>query len=265
MEPSTQRERQPTSQVDPALDAGIQRVVSLARATIVHADFTRSGSQQHHWEFEVRMKVSCAFFERVCAWFNAHCSTSPAHLSDDVFYTVTLRGAETTVRASRTVARGEDGQDVLQVSTVEKIRLADQAVRVTPESWGSQQQYRGGHHVQKGVDYCDMRVTLSRETLEGQEPKHAGVGMRPMTFMRRKVRQSFAFHKWWRLDATVVYTGNTLQELEEAQRHGVCEYELEIECIDLPAMLSEKTDAYVAQDAMLKCVALFTPSAYKLN
>jgi hypothetical protein len=253
----------PRPHISPDVDFKLRRLVAAARQYHAAAGSAKR-AQQEHLELEVRMKVGASFFVRVLEWFKTHCShQATSQLSDDVFYT----HAGKTIRSSRrAVGGGGAERDMLVVSTVEKTRMGDEMVKVTPlDGWASGEE----------DTYCqNLRMTLNVERATEQSSSSsssssaAAAGEQcgaPLTLVRRKERHSFAFHKWWRLDATVVHTGKTLHDLEERQRAGECEYELEIECVNLPAMLAEKSDAYIAQDAMLKCAALFYPRIYQLE
>jgi hypothetical protein len=187
-------------------------------------------------ELEVRMRVSAEFFLRVLTWFSkayAHVNTV---VTDDFFYTVKGQA----VRTSRTIAPHPT------LSHVIKTRLASEDVTVEPSA--------GQESLKKGIDYCDLRVSLNEEK---GVPCTLPVGV-DADLIRRKERTTFMFHKFWKLDATKVYSGSTLAQVEHKQQHGECEYELELECVDLETMLSEKTDDYIAEDAMLKSTALFS-------
>lgn len=188
-------------------------------------------------ELEVRMKVSADFFYRVLQWFNKAFTSVVTVQSDDFFYTV--KGE--SVRTTRTL------EPNVVLTHVIKTRLASEDVSISTTS-----------DLKKNVDYCDLRVSLNEEksiTFTLPVGVHAD-------FIRRKERTTFNFHRFWKLDATKIFTGNTLEQVELKQRGGECEYELEIECLDLAAMLSEKTDEYIAEDAMLKSTALFNFGAY---
>ncbi len=185
------------------------------------------------------MKVTADFFERVIQWFQkAHPDTCTA-CSDDFFYNV--KGI--SVRTSRMTSSPE-----ICLQHIQKVCLAAEDVSIAPVE----------SHLVKGADYCDVRVALNEEK---SIPFNLPVGV-AVQFIRRKERASFEFHKFWRLDATKSYSGKTLEEVEHKQQRGECEYELEIECTDLDAMLSEKTDEYIAEDAMLKSTALFKPGSF---
>ncbi len=187
------------------------------------------------------MKVTVDFFQRVTQWFHqAHPGTSTV-CSDDFFYNV--KGV--SVRTSRTTTPHE-----VCLQHVQKVCLAAEDVSIAPV-------YGEGEHV-KGTDFCDVRVALNEEK---SAPSNLPFGV-DVQFIRRKERASFEFHKFWRLDATKSYSGKTLEEVELKQQRGECAYELEIECTDLNAMLSEKTDEYIAEDAMLKSTALFRSGSF---
>ena len=190
-------------------------------------------------ELEVRMKVSADFFYRVLQWFNKAYAQTPTVLSDDFFYTV--KGD--TVRTSRTLEPPH-----MVVKHVIKTRLASEDVSIST----------GEEDLKPGVDYCDLRVSLNEEK---SATCTLPVGV-DADFIRRKERTTFGFHRFWKLDATKTFTGNTLDQVEQKQQRGECEYELEMECVDLAAMLSEKTDEYIAEDAMLKSTALFNSGSY---
>lgn len=180
------------------------------------------------------MRVSAEFFYRVLSWFKQAYAQAPTVLTDDFFYTV--KGL--AVRTSRTIA------PQLSLTHVIKTRLASEDVTVEPSA----------ESLRKGVDYCDLRVSLNEEKCV-QFTLPTGVDAE---FIRRKERTTFEFHRFWKLDATKVFSGHTLAQVEHKQQQGECEYELELECTDLATMLSEKTDEYIAEDAMLKSTALFS-------
>ena len=189
-------------------------------------------------ELEVRMKVSADFFYRVLQWFSKAFTGVNTMLSDDFFYTV--KGE--SVRTSRTL------EPNVVLTHVIKTRLASEDVSI----------FTASSDLKKDVDYCDLRVSLNEEkSVAFTLP----VGINA-DFIRRKERTTFKFHRFWQLDATKIFTGNTLEQVELKQRNGECEYELEIECLDLADMLSEKTDEYIAEDAMLKSTALFNFGSY---
>jgi mRNA capping enzyme, beta chain len=190
-------------------------------------------------ELEVRMKVSAEFFIRVVDWFNAAFPQTLYEWSDDFFYT--LKGGM-VVRTTRTTVPG------ISLVHVHKTRLASEDVAISDAT----------ATLIKDIDYCDLRVSLNDEKCIPT----VSVGGVVADFIRRKQRSTYAFHKFWKLDVTKSYSGKTLEQVELKQQRGECEYELEIECVDLKIMLAEKTDEYIAEDAMLKSTALFTRGSF---
>jgi len=107
-------------------------------------------------------------------------------------------------------------------------------------------------NVQGSGELCSLRMSLAVEELVDDVPFAV-----TLTMVRRKLRRSL-FLKHWRVDITRVWSAPTLAEV---QRKHVLEkptsYEIEVESLDLAALLRDKTDAHIAHDALLKAIALF--------
>lgn len=172
-------------------------------------------------ELEVRLhNVSELFFNRV-AGFIENKGEGKWECTDDFF-------SACGVRTTRHCTTGE-------TIHVRKTRLAQQDVQALGTG-----------------EVCPLRVSLCLEEPVAQVPFSV-----TLTMVRRKLRRSLLL-KNWKIDITRVWSAPTLAEV---QRKHVLEkptsYEIEVESLDLAAMLRDKTDAHIAHDALLKAVALF--------
>ena len=182
-------------------------------------------TQPNFMELEVRLRdVSEPFFNRVAAYMadvkGAVCA-SEWQCADDFMSTDGLRTTRHCTTGVTTHMR--------------KTRLAHQDLAAHGTG-----------------EVCSLRMSLALEEPVIEVPYAV-----TLTIVRRKLRRSLLL-KNWRLDITKVWTGDTLAEV---QRKHVLEkpgsYEIEVESLNLPSMLQNKTDAHIAHDALLKAVALF--------
>lgn len=172
-------------------------------------------------ELEVRLhNVSEPFFNRV-AGFIEDKGGGAWECTDDFF-------SACGVRTTRHCTTGE-------MVHVRKTRLAQQDVQAMGTG-----------------EVCPLRMSLCLEEAVAEVPFSV-----TLTMVRRKLRRSFLL-KNWRVDITRVWSAPTLAEV---QRKHVLEkptsYEIEVESLDLAALLRDKTDAHIAHDALLKAVGLF--------
>lgn len=172
-------------------------------------------------ELEVRLhNVSEPFFNRVAGYIEEK-GGGKWECTDDFF-------SDCGVRTTRNCTTGD-------MVHVRKTRLAQQDVQALGTG-----------------EICPLRMSLCLEEPVAEVPFAV-----TLTMVRRKLRRSFIL-KNWRVDITRVWSAPTLAEV---QRKHVLEkptsYEIEVESLDLAALLREKTDAYIAHDALLKATALF--------
>lgn len=99
---------------------------------------------------------------------------------------------------------------------------------------------------------CDARVSFKREEAVSVS---ALPDMVEPYLVRLKKRHSFWLDKW-RFDLTQVWSGVTRSIAEANQARGFCTFEVEVECVCSPSLLSTLSAEYVGLSMLLKLWSL---------
>lgn len=117
-------------------------------------------------------------------------------------------------------------------------------------------------HVRKGsVASLDLKLVTqpfdARVSVKTEVPVDAAT-LPPIVephLVRLKKSSSFWLDKW-RFNLTQVWSGGTRSEAELNQTGGKCTYEVDVECVCLPALLSTLSNDYIALSMLLKVCSM---------
>lgn len=220
-------------QVPPELTAAVLHIVPVV------AQYRQALNEKNrHVELEVRLgrrvnsssrwdtDVGCPTFQAVYQLLDAHDGWRRKELhidSHDYVYTTPTGQVRTSVRLHKHAT----------VSHMRKVSLASLDLKLVTQPF-------------------DARVSVKAEVPVD------GLTLPPIVephLVRLTKRSSFWLDKW-RFDLTQVWAGVTRSEAESNQARGKCAYEVEVECVCPPSLLSTLTDEYIALSMLLKICSL---------
>lgn len=184
------------------------------------------------WDPNVGAPLFHALLELLQA-YSSWCRVEAAEDAHDYFYTVSVpdvHGGKETQKVRTSVVFAPDRVTLAHVS---KVLVAGCDVKLVQQP-------------------CDARVSLKTETTV------ASSLLPPLVepyLVRLKKRWSFWLDKW-RFDLTQVWSGVSRAVAEANQSRNFCTYEVEVECVCTPAMVTTLSSDYLALSLLLKLWSL---------